>query len=428
MAKYKLEYIWLDGYEPIPKHSRQDSDQGIRQLSDVGANPKLGHSTEVRPKQAEGHAPIAFLSLSRFILTPTKNEAAIVMCEVLCARRQLRIRPTLARPSLMTPTLGSVSSRNIFFTRTADRSGSPKAVSSAARHVLHGCGLHRVGNIAREIVKKHLDLCLVCRHQHEGINAEVAKGQWEFQIFGKGSRRAADDVWVARYLMARLGETYGVDSNPLQTHPGSDWIGMVPACTATSRPNTCAKSAGKNISRSSWPLLKKHMDEHIAVYGPDNHLRLTGLHETQSIDKFNYGLGESRRLRPHSAQLHQQRLQGIPRRSPSQFAGDPYKIASRILQTIATVPDCVRFPEVDSRHLARRRFFESGVVCLWRSSRGRVSSLGGWRGNRRVYRGRARASATTRSGVTPSASPSKLIMSRCRRAGNAQASMSSLAT
>jgi len=34
----------------------------------------------------------------------------------------------------------------------------------------------------------------------------------------------------------------------------------------------------------------KYKNEHIAVYGPDNHLRLTGLHETQSIDKFNYGV------------------------------------------------------------------------------------------------------------------------------------------
>ena len=35
-----------------------------------------------------------------------------------------------------------------------------------------------------------------------------------------------------------------------------------------------------------------NVPEHIAVYGPDNHLRLTGLHETQSIDKFSYGLSD----------------------------------------------------------------------------------------------------------------------------------------
>jgi len=51
---------------------------------------------------------------------------------------------------------------------------------------------------AREIVEEHLNLCLAAGINHEGINAEVAKGQWEFQIFGKGSKKAADEMWIAR--------------------------------------------------------------------------------------------------------------------------------------------------------------------------------------------------------------------------------------
>ena len=46
----------------------------------------------------------------------------------------------------------------------------------------------------------------------------------------------------------------------------------------------------------------EHKEAHIAVYGPDNHMRLTGLHETQAIDKFNHGVadrGASIRV-PHS--------------------------------------------------------------------------------------------------------------------------------
>ena len=93
----------------------------------------------------------------------------------------------------------------------AARWGSLRGISSATRKILHQRGLRSRQDVAREIVDKHLDLCLYAGVNHEGINAEVAKGQWEFQIFGKGSKRAADDVWVARYLMARLGEQYGVD-------------------------------------------------------------------------------------------------------------------------------------------------------------------------------------------------------------------------
>ena len=68
-----------------------------------------------------------------------------------------------------------------------------------------------MGSMARKIVEEHLELCLAAGINHEGINAEVAKGQWEFQIFAKGSAKAADDTWTARYLMMRLCEKYEVD-------------------------------------------------------------------------------------------------------------------------------------------------------------------------------------------------------------------------
>ena len=35
----------------------------------------------------------------------------------------------------------------------------------------------------------------------EGINQEVASGQWEFQLFAKGAKKAGDEIWIARYLI-----------------------------------------------------------------------------------------------------------------------------------------------------------------------------------------------------------------------------------
>ena len=152
-----------------------------------------------------------------------------------------------------------------------------------------GVGYSYVGEVARDIVNKHLDLCLYAGVGHEGINAEVAKGQWEFQIFGKGSRKAADDVWVARYLMARLGETYGVDLE-LHCKPiRGDWNGSGMHCNFSTK--HLREVGGKEYFEKLMATFEKYRNEHIAVYGPDNHLRLTGLHETQSIDKFNYGVG-----------------------------------------------------------------------------------------------------------------------------------------
>ncbi len=78
--------------------------------------------------------------------------------------------------------------------------------------------------------------------------------------------------------------------------------------------------------------------EHIAVYGPDNHLRLTGLHETQAIDKFSYGLsdrGASVRL---PVNFIKNGYQGYLEDRRPNSEGDPYQIVSRILKTINSVP------------------------------------------------------------------------------------------
>jgi glutamine synthetase len=77
-------------------------------------------------------------------------------------------------------------------------------------------------------------MCLDAGINHEG-NAEVAKGQWEFQIFGKGSKKAADEMWVARYILQRLAEKYGID------------IEDSPACTKL---NLSASSATGSLTEA----------------------------------------------------------------------------------------------------------------------------------------------------------------------------------
>jgi glutamine synthetase len=92
----------------------------------------------------------------------------------------------------------------------------------------------------------------------------------------------------------------------------------------------------------------EYKHEHIAVYGPDNHMRLTGLHETAAIDQFTYGVadrGASIRV-PHSFMNNGHKGYLEDRRPNS--AGDPYAIAGRILQTIQTVPTGVETPAMAS--------------------------------------------------------------------------------
>jgi glutamine synthetase len=337
MAKYKLEYIWLDGYEPVPnlrgKTLVKDFDK-FPTLADVPNWGFDGSST----RQAEGHSSDCVLKPVSVYLDATKTNGAIVLCEVMHADGTPH--STNARATILDdPGTWFGFEQEYFLWKDGKPLGFPKdGYPSPQGKYYTGVGYENVGNIAREIVDTHLDLCLAAGINHEGINAEVAKGQWEFQIFGKGSRKAADEMWVARYLLNRLTEKYSVEVNyhckPLGID--LDWNGS--GMHSNFSTEYMREVGGKEYFEALMAAFDKYKNEHIAVYGPDNHLRLTGLHETQSIDKFNYGVanrGASIRV-PHSFVNNGYKGYLEDRRPNSQ--GDPYKIASRILQTISTVP------------------------------------------------------------------------------------------
>ena len=338
MAKYKLEYIWLDGYEPVQNL------RGKTQVKEFDSFPKLeqlpmwgfdGSST----RQAEGKTSDCMLKPVACYPDPTKDNGILVMCEVMmpdCTTPH----PSNSRAGILDdPGAWFGFEQEYFLYQDGRPLGFPEEGFPFPQGDYYtGVGFKNVGSIAREIVDTHLDLCLACGINHEGINAEVAKGQWEFQVFGKGSKRAADEVWMARYLLLRLCEQYEVDVNWHCKPLGKDvdWNGSgMHSNFSTEHMRTVG---GKDYFEALMAAFDKYKNEHIAVYGPDNHLRLTGLHETQSIDKFNYGIanrGASVRV-PHSFVNNGYKGYLEDRRPNSQ--GDPYKIASRILQTIATVP------------------------------------------------------------------------------------------
>jgi glutamine synthetase len=181
-----------------------------------------------------------------------------------------------------------------------------------------------------------LDLCLAAGINHEGINAEVAKGQWEFQIFAKGSTKAADDTWTARYLMMRLCEKYEVDVQ-LHCKPiKGDWNGSGMHCNFSTK--YIREVGGKPYFESLMKAFSENVAEHIAVYGPDNHLRLTGHHETQAIDKFSYGLSDRGASIRMPINFIKNGYKGYLEDRRPNSEGDPYQIVSRILKTINTVP------------------------------------------------------------------------------------------
>ncbi len=338
MAKYKLEYIWLDGYEPVANLRSKTLVKDFDEFPTLEELPNWGFDGS-STRQAEGHSSDCVLKPVAVYPDATRENGVLVMSEVMLPDGNPH--PSNARASILDdPAAWFGFEQEYFFYQDGAPLGFPKGGGFPPPQGKYytGVGFDAVGDIARQIVEEHLDLCLAAGINHEGINAEVAKGQWEFQIFGKGSKTAADQMWVGRYILLRLCEGYGIDVNwhckPLGLEV--DWNGS--GMHSNFSTEHMREVGGKPYFEALMAAFDKFKNEHIAVYGPDNHLRLTGLHETQSIDKFNYGIanrGASVRV-PHSFVNAGYKGYLEDRRPNSQ--GDPYKIASRILQTIATVP------------------------------------------------------------------------------------------
>jgi glutamine synthetase len=341
MAKYKLEYIWLDGYTPLAslrsKTKIVDGDDKLK-LEDIPVWGFDGSSTQ----QAEGKSSDILLKPVGLYPDATRKNAYLVMSETLLPSGEPHVsnsRATIADD----PDTWFGFEQEYFFWKDGAPLGFPAGGFPAPQGPYYtGVGYRNVGPVARQLVEEHIDLCLAAGINIEGINAEVAKGQWEFQIFGKGSKTAADQMWVARYLMTRLCEPHGIDiewrckpvlgpfNQPL------DWNGSGMHTNFSTK--YLREVGGKEYFEKLMAAFAQHVDEHIAVYGPENHLRLTGLHETQSIDKFNYGLSDRGASVRMPVNFIKNGYKGYLEDRRPNSAADPYLVAGRIIKTIQTVP------------------------------------------------------------------------------------------
>ena len=323
----------MDGHEPTQKlRSKTKIIEGpVNSLSDIPDWGFDGSST----LQAVGKDSDCMLNPVCYIQDPIRGgDNLLVMCEVMNADGSVHDSNTRAHLRSIAEQYADQDSwfgieQEYTFFQGRVPLGWPEGGYPAPQGPFY-CGVGADEVYGRDIVEEHLELCIDAELEISGINAEVMPGQWEYQVGPLGPLDAADQLWLSRWLLYRIAEDYGVSATLHPKPVKGDWNGAG-AHTNFSTKSMRAEGGLKVIEAACEALGNKH-DDHIAIYGAHNEERLTGLHETCSIQDFRYGVsdrGASIRIPMQTANDGYGYLED---RRPSANM-DPYKVCAALIET-----------------------------------------------------------------------------------------------
>ncbi|HEC45015.1 MAG TPA: glutamine synthetase [Bacteroides sp.] len=330
--KAKLEYIWLDGYKPTQK--MRSKTLVVADFDGKVENCPIWNFDGSSTEQASGSDSDCLLKPVFIVKDPHRKNGYLIMTEVMNADgtpHESNARATIDDDD-DDFWFGFEQEYVLWDLDHHTPMGFPAPGYFPPPQGPFYCSVGAEFVVGRQLVEEHLDACIEADINIEGINAEVMKGQWEYQIFAKGAKEAGDQVWVARYLAERVGEKYGVRVNLDPKPVNGDWNGSGMHANFS---NGLMRTSGKEkVFIEICEEFGRNIPEHIAVYGADNDKRLTGQHETQSIDKFSYGISDrGASIRIPVSTIDAGWKGRLEDRRPASNA-DPYKVAGRIVKTV----------------------------------------------------------------------------------------------
>ncbi len=335
MAKITAEYIWIDGQKPTAKLRSKTKilDASVKKLGDLPEWGFDGSSTS----QASGHFSDLLLRPVKAIPDPLHREGdLLVLCEVLNPDGSVHWSNTRA---YLREVAGKYADKDAWYgieqEYTLFEGNRPMGWPDHGFPAPQGgyyCGVGSDEVFGRDVVESHADACIRAGIHIEGTNAEVMPAQWEFQIGPLGPLDVSDELWLARWLLYRIGEDFGVSATLYPKPVKGDWNG------AGAHTNFSTKEmrspGGMKVIEAAMRKLEKRHEEHIKVYGAHNEERLTGQHETAPISQFRWGTsdrGASVRIPMATSNIGYGYFED--RRPAANM--DPYQVCAVILESVA---------------------------------------------------------------------------------------------